>query len=148
MLAKAKTQADMSIGENIIIGGLFIQIIFFGFFIVATYISHRRIVLSPTPTSRSIGVPWPRFLHVMYAASVLIMVRSIFRVAEYAGGYYSPLQLSEAYIYIFDATLMFAVAVLFGVWHPGSMMTAKEIGAIPFSDGGSNLYGNSPCYGA
>ncbi|CAI6094412.1 unnamed protein product [Clonostachys chloroleuca] len=148
MLAKAKTQADMSIGENIIIGGLFIQIVFFGFFIVATYISHRRIVLSPTPTSRSIGVPWPRFLHVMYVASVLIMVRSIFRVAEYAGGYYCPLQLSEAYIYIFDATLMFAVAVLFGVWHPGSMMTAKEIGAIPFSDGGSNLYGNSPCYGA
>ncbi|CAG9983982.1 unnamed protein product [Clonostachys byssicola] len=148
MLAKAKTQSDMSMGENIIMGGLFIQIIFFGFFIVVTYIFHRRIVLSPTPASRSIGVPWPQFLYVMYAASVLIMVRSIFRVAEYAGGYSGPLQSSEAYIYIFDATLMFVVAVLFGIWHPGSMMAIKEKGAIPLSGGDSNLYGNSPNYGA
>ncbi|CAG9952351.1 unnamed protein product [Clonostachys rosea f. rosea IK726] len=148
MLAKAKTQADMSMGENIIMGGLFIQIIFFGFFIVVTYIFHRRIVLSPTPTSRSIGIPWRRFLYVMYAASVLIMVRSIFRVAEYAGGYSGPLQSSEAYIYIFDATLMFIVAALFGVWHPGSMMTAKEKGAIPLSDGDGNMYENSPRYEA
>ncbi|CAH0047799.1 unnamed protein product [Clonostachys solani] len=148
MLANAKTQSDMSMGENIIMGGLFIQIIFFGFFIIVTYIFHRRIMLSPTPTSRSIEVPWLRFLYVMYAASVLIMVRSIFRVAEYAGGYSGPLQSSEAYIYIFDATLIFIVAVLFGVWHPGSMMIAKGKGAIPLSDGESNLYGSPASFGA
>lgn len=140
MLANAKTKSSIDLGENIITGGLIFQVIFFGFFMVVTCVFHRRIIRAPTPTSASIAVPWQRFLYVLYAASILIMVRSVFRVAEFAGGFSGPLQSSETYIYIFDATLMFITSGLFIIWHPGSIMVSESKGIIPLSDSVSYSY--------
>ena len=132
MLANAKTEDTMTLGEHIILGGLLIQIVFFAFFMLVTYIFHRRITRVPTPTSLSIDTPWQRFLYVLYAASILIMVRSIFRVAEYADGYSGTLQSTEIYIYVFDASLMFLVALLFIMWHPSSVITTPSEEPILF----------------
>lgn len=122
-----------------ITGGLVIQIIFFGFFMVVTFIFHRRISAYPTPASLIINAPWLRFLYVLYGASVLIMVRSVFRVAEYAGGYTGVLQSTEAYIYIFDASLIFLVAVTLFIWHPSSITSSRSLDSIPLSDNVSNI---------
>ncbi|GFP60597.1 protein RTA1 [Trichoderma asperellum] len=133
-------KSSIDLGENIITGGLIFQVIFFGFFMVVTCVFHRRIIRAPTPTSLTIVVPWQRFLFVLYAASILIMVRSVFRVAEFAGGFSGPLQASEIYIYIFDATLMFITSGLFIIWHPGSIMVSESKGSIPLSDSVSYSY--------
>lgn len=135
MLAKAKTQDDQKLGERIIIIGLFIQIAFFGFFIVVSALFHYRISLYPTARSRRVQVPWQRYLWILYAASALIMIRSIYRLLEYIQGKDGVLQSKEAYIYVLDAALMFAVAATFNAFHPsriinkGSMSTeAYDIG--------------------
>lgn len=96
-------------GEKIIIAGLFVQIVVFGFFIVTTLVFHRRITANPTPQSVETLVPWRKCLWVLYGASMLIMVRSIFRVVEYVQGNGGYIIRREYFLYIFDAVLMFLV---------------------------------------
>jgi hypothetical protein len=105
----------------------------FGFFVLVALLFHRR--LAARPTSASTQVPWRRCLLTLYAASLLILVRSIFRTAEFADGYTGPLQSSEVYIYVFDATLIFLVVVIFNVSHPAAIMKAgRTKGSRNYSD--------------
>lgn len=60
-------------------------------------------------------------MFTLYAASTLIMIRSIFRIIEYAQGFTGYLLEHEVYLYIFDATLMLAVVLIFNVVHPSEV---------------------------
>lgn len=113
------TDSNLSLGQKIIIVGLCIQLIFFGLFIIVSVIFHRRMAASPTTASLSIRVSWRKYLYSLYAVSVLIMIRSIFRVAEYVQGADGTLLRNEVYLYIFDAALMWILMVLLNVVHPG-----------------------------
>ncbi|KAL2182241.1 RTA1-domain-containing protein [Thermothelomyces heterothallicus CBS 203.75] len=122
-LAKAKTKEDQERGENIILAGLGIQIIFFGFFMTTTVIFHVRIARNPTPPSLSAAAgPWRRLVAVLYASSVLIMVRSVFRMVEFGMGYDSVLMSSEAYLLGLDGALMFAAAAALLWCHPSRVL--------------------------
>ncbi|KAF7545224.1 hypothetical protein G7Z17_g9341 [Cylindrodendrum hubeiense] len=134
MLASAKSESSLKMGENIIVGGLGIQIVFFGFFMIVTMIFHYRINKNPTTASLTITTPWKKFIMVMYVASVFIMIRSVFRIAEYIGGSTGTLQSTESYIYIFDAALMFIVTALFNIFHPSRVMTNQHARIKGFND--------------
>ncbi|RKK08490.1 hypothetical protein BFJ68_g17187 [Fusarium oxysporum] len=118
-------------GAKIIIGGLFVQLICFGVFIVIAVAFDRSIRQSPT--GRSHVVPWKKHMMVLYIGSLLIMVRSVFRAIEYLQGFNGYLLKHEMYLYLFDAVLMFLVMVLFSWIHPA------EITAIISQRG--NTYG-------
>ncbi|KAG5662517.1 hypothetical protein KAF25_004935 [Fusarium avenaceum] len=122
MLATAKDRDAVKRGENIIVGGLGIQIVFFGFFMVVTLIFHLRINRNPTQKSQEITTPWKKLLFVLYAASLSILVRSVFRVAEYVMGKDSELQTKEFWIYVFDALLMTIVVVSLNWFHPSRVI--------------------------
>lgn len=122
MLAVSKSQSEVKRGENIILGGLGIQILFFGFFIVVTLVFHLRIRKRPTPRSKSLAVPWARLIWVLYGTSFLILVRSLYRVAEYVLGSDGVLQSVEYWLYIFDALPMFIVSALFNWFHPSKVV--------------------------
>lgn len=77
MLAKADSESKMKLGENMVIGGLVVQLLFFGFFIVVAVVFHRRMLSTPLHVMADAGVPWTRYMMVLYAASALIMIRSI-----------------------------------------------------------------------
>ena len=81
MLASAKDQSKVKLGNNMIVAGLFVQILFFGFFIVVCVVFHRRMLATPSHAVGDTQIPWPRYMKVLYIASVLVMVRSIYRVA-------------------------------------------------------------------
>ncbi|KAI4593986.1 hypothetical protein KJ359_008774 [Pestalotiopsis sp. 9143b] len=125
LLTTAKSQADVRRGENIILGGLGIQVLFFGFFIVVTAVFHRRIRNDPTPKSVRTIAPWTKLLYALYATSMLIMVRSIYRVAEYAEGSGGELQSKEFWLYIFDALPMVVVAYVFIWMHPSKVISRE-----------------------
>jgi hypothetical protein len=128
----------LDIGSTTIITGLFVQLLFFGVFLVVAVHFHLRINRTPTARSR-IGIPWQKHLKVLYIAGLLIMVRSIFRAVEYIQGFDGYLLSHEAYLYVFDAVLMFGVMVLFNVVHPAELFTqnskilrsAWELGSQP-----------------
>jgi len=134
MFSSAKTASALNLAKNLITIGLVIQLLFFGLFLVVTTIFHYRIVRSPTVRSTSVAVPWRRFILVLYFASALILIRSIFRLAEYQAGQDSTLQKNEIYFYIFDPTLMILVAVIFNVFHPSQIISRSRGDVILLTD--------------
>ncbi|KAK9243110.1 RTA1 like protein-domain-containing protein [Lipomyces tetrasporus] len=113
-------------GQYVVIGGLVVQLLFFGFFMVTALIFHTRI--HRRPTNASLSVPWSRHQYALYSASILILVRSVFRVIEYAQGNDGFLLRHEYFLYIFDSVLMWGTMALFLVVPPGQLtqMLAEE----------------------
>jgi len=119
------TSASTSrLGEKVTIVGLVLQILVTVYFLIAAATFHRRINASPTVVSGHINKQLVRNLQTIYTASVFILVRNIFRVAEFAEGFDGAVSKSEAYIYVFDATLMALVVWVFIVVHPGRLQRA------------------------
>jgi hypothetical protein len=138
-------------GEKIIVVGLFLQLTFFGIFIVVAGIFHYRLSKSITQSSSNSSrlskrakrqhssrprhssrhhdasdinvqdLPWKRHMTVLYFASALIMVRSVIRVIEYLQGNNGYFLRHEIFLYMFDALLMFIVMVLFNCIHPAEV---------------------------
>ncbi|KAJ5746542.1 hypothetical protein N7520_011724 [Penicillium odoratum] len=123
MLATAKTTSSVNLGENIIVGGLFVQVVSFGIFIIVSIIFHRRMLATPMHALVKSRIPWTRYMKVLYVASALIMIRSIYRVAEYIQGNTGYLQRTEAFVYVFDATLMVICCLIFNVFHPSDILS-------------------------
>jgi len=111
----------MQLGAHIIIGGLCAQILFFGCFIVVSISFDHAIHKAPTVKSSSSDIPWHKHLKTLYLASVLILVRSIFRVVEYAQGNDGFLLRHEYFLCVFDSVLMFLVMVVFNLVHPSEI---------------------------
>ncbi|PSN72725.1 RTA1-domain-containing protein [Corynespora cassiicola Philippines] len=112
-------QDQQQLGENVILGGLFVQIAFFGFFVLVSLLFQYRgrnhfPKLAPEIT-------WRKHLYVLYGTSILILIRSIFRVIEYIQGNEGYLMSHEVFLYIFDAVLMLAVMVAMNIVHPGDI---------------------------
>lgn len=127
MLSQAKTQSKVDLGEHVITAGLGIQVLFFGLFIVVAAIFHMRIRAMPSLRSQQLTVPWQSYLFILYTASALIMVRSVFRIAEYVMGQDGFLLRHEYFLYIFDAALMFMSMILFNVWHPSKIIANHHL---------------------
>lgn len=104
------------IGEKIIIAGLFVQIIVFGFFVLTSFLFHYRLVTSATGAAIG-GIPWRRYLIVLYITSAIILIRSIFRVIEYLQGNGGYLISHEIFLYVFDTVLMAVTMAIFLIWY-------------------------------
>ncbi|KAL7907475.1 RTA1 like domain-containing protein [Trichoderma velutinum] len=131
MLASAKTnKAEFDAGNNIIIGGLVLQLLWFGFFVVITLIFHRRMILAPTARSHEADIKWRSYLHALYVASVLIIIRNIFRLIEYCQGSNGYLLTTEVFVYCLDALPMFLVVAWFLWKYPGEMSPLLQKQAI------------------
>ncbi|KIX01520.1 uncharacterized protein Z518_09246 [Rhinocladiella mackenziei CBS 650.93] len=118
------TESSMTTGEKIIIGGLVLQILFFSFFIIVGITFHIRMHRMPTSkvlSSGSTAHVWKKHLYALYGGSLLILVRSVFRLIEYAQGNDGYLISHEVYLYIFDSVLMVAAMILFAVIHPSEV---------------------------
>ncbi|KAF5667245.1 Rtm1p-like protein [Fusarium heterosporum] len=120
-IQSAGTLELYELGEKIIIAGLFVQIVVFGFFVLTSVLFHFRLRKNPTPESLRGDVPWARYLYVLYGSSFLILVRSIFRVVEYLQGNKGYLISHEVFLYIFDAVLMALVMAILLVWYVDSL---------------------------
>ncbi|KAL3472567.1 RTA1 like protein [Aspergillus californicus] len=117
-------------GEYITIGGLCVQLIFFTFFVLTSAIFHRRIRSNPTRRALQLGQTpnqtmlrrWQSALWGLYIASALILIRSVFRLIEYAQGNDGYLIGHEAFMYVFDAMLMAIAMVTMNVFHPSVIL--------------------------
>lgn len=117
------TESAMKTGEKLIIVGLFLQLAFFGFFVIVAGLFHARLQRYG-PTSQNVNLhalPWKKHLAALYVSSGLILVRSVFRVIEYIMGNEGYLLRHEKYLYIFDALLMLFVMLIFNKVHPSEI---------------------------
>ncbi|KAI5212859.1 hypothetical protein AUEXF2481DRAFT_31224 [Aureobasidium subglaciale EXF-2481] len=118
-IISAQKPYSYNTGRWVIIIGLVIQVFFFGLFLVTGVIFHVR--LAKTSTTASETFAWKKHMEALYIGSMLILVRSVYRLIEYLedkGGY---LITHEAFAYVFDALLMLAVMLVFFWVHPSEI---------------------------
>ncbi|KAL2849011.1 RTA1 like protein-domain-containing protein [Aspergillus pseudodeflectus] len=132
-------KGELRTGEDIIVGGLFVQVIFFGFFVLCAVVFQRRLGENLARLGVTSSMPWKKHLWALYASSALILVRSVFRTVEYLQGYYGSLLQTEVYIYVFDAVLMWLVLVIFLVVHPSEVYCLLGRGRVMTTKGGLSI---------
>jgi magnesium-transporting ATPase (P-type) len=138
------TKDARTTGSNIVIGGLVVQLLFFGFFVVVAAIFHFRITKSPTTKSTNDRQMtsgqgwrqrnWTTVLIALYVVSALILIRSIFRLVEYKYGFNGYIMTHEVFGYIFDALLMFIAMVVMNVYHPAVILGDGKIGTAQLAE--------------
>lgn len=131
LLAVAKTKDEVDRGNNVILGGLILQILIFLFFLTVAFVFQLRMHRQPThaaldgPLGENAGVSngrfgrltWKKLMLGLYVTSILITVRNLFRVIEYGMGWGSYLLSTEWPLYMFDALLMSLVLVICIMWY-------------------------------
>ncbi|KFA69644.1 hypothetical protein S40285_04042 [Stachybotrys chlorohalonatus IBT 40285] len=124
----------MEIGEYIVIVGLFVQIAFFGGFLVVASVFHWRMRKAPTAKSTEPAVRWQAYLSTLYVSGILIWVRSLFRAIEYIDGNDGPLMRDEIYVFTLDGMLILIVMVYMNWFHPSEIGLLLR-GEQPFQNG-------------
>lgn len=143
LMAKASTQSELKNYEYMILGGLILQILIFGVFVAVAAVFHLRLRKMPTTTATTakyqdpisgLNLPWERYMVMLYAVSVLIALRNVFRVIEYGMGNKGYLLTHEWTLYVFDGVLMAVVLAVCLVWYVPSMKLQKvqscEVGMV------------------
>lgn len=110
-----------NVGQGVVIAGLALQVFSFCLFIVTAYVFQTRMRRNPTPESFDNIIPWKQHLYSLYGISALVVIRSVFRVVEYAMGNDGYPLTNEWTLYVFDAVPMFAAMVTFGIWYPSDL---------------------------
>ncbi|KAM4059174.1 RTA1 like protein [Hirsutella rhossiliensis] len=112
--------------QNIILGGLVVQVVMFGLFAITAVVFDVRIRRWPTGGSlEGGGQRWMRAMLMLYATTALILVRCVVRVVEYVMGKDGYLLRYEWTLYVFDAVPMLAVTVVYGWVYPGELTAAN-----------------------
>lgn len=121
-------QASMaSLGQKIMLVGLFTQLLFFSFFLTISLIFWKRMRSS----AKLYSVPqygkhtWKSLMKLLFAAAIIIILRCVYRIIEFAQGNDGYLVSHEIFMYIFDAIPMFLVQVMFHFVHAGDVFQAN-----------------------
>lgn len=109
----------VNVAGYIVIGGLFLQVAFFGMFVLTAATFHFR--MAKAPTSLALDRPWNKHMLSLYIVSALILIRSVMRCIEFIQGYDGYIMTHEAFLYCFDAVPMFLAVVTMNVIHPGEV---------------------------
>lgn len=121
-LQGAKKKNLTSIGQGTTIFGLAVQVVAFTVFLWLTWHFTAAMLKdfnSPAYTcaekgqERSWKAPWRRCIYAIYASGTLILIRSIYRIIEYAMGHEGYLMVHEMYFYALDTLPMFLTTLVF-----------------------------------
>ncbi|CAG8061230.1 unnamed protein product [Penicillium salamii] len=130
------SDGSASTGQNVIIGGLIVQIVFFGFFLISAVIFQRRLNGNSGAAAVASQFPWRKHMAALHSSSILVLIRSIVRVVEYVQGESGFLMQHEVFIYVFDGLLMFALMVIFLAIHPSEVNYLLGRGHVVTAMGG------------
>ncbi|KAJ1567069.1 hypothetical protein HK405_007298 [Cladochytrium tenue] len=138
LLVGGTTTEMVNMGNWILIGGLLVQILSFSCFLALCVVFYRRAsraepgrtqAVAAVPTSQ-VNPRWRALFLALMVGSACVMIRSVFRVIEFAKGFDGPIATNEIYMYIFDTILMAVALYILNFVHPGvALRTVK--GAVP-----------------
>ncbi|KAL5590760.1 hypothetical protein FOBRF1_014317 [Fusarium oxysporum] len=109
-------------GRTILIAGLIVQLCALSIFILTSLYLYIRIRQETGPFLDSSLVRWRRYFRTIEAVTIIMIIRSIVRAVEYLQGQGGFVISHEVFIYLFDASLMFLVMLLFLIIHPGRLV--------------------------
>ena len=122
-------QANMAdLGQKIMLIGLFVQLAFFGFFLVISIVFWKRTRSSPARHTLRYGKhSWYKLLMLLLAAAAIIILRCVFRIIEFGQGHTGYLATHEVFLYLFDAVPMLGVQIMFHIVHAGDVFPPNFI---------------------
>ncbi|KAJ2666348.1 hypothetical protein IW148_001066 [Coemansia sp. RSA 1199] len=103
------TQDDKrDLAKYTVLAGLYVQLFFFAVFLVITMyvLVNKRFVVACGPRDVSPRQAKRRLFWVIIVTTILLYIRSIYRVAEFVGGYGSKIYGTEWLFYLFDTVLV------------------------------------------
>lgn len=121
--------------------GLFVQLLFFGFFLVISLVFWKRMRNSPKMHS----VPqygknhWSKLLKLLLLAAPIIIFRCFFRIIEFSQGHDGYLVSHEVFMYLFDAAPMFLVQIMFHFVYAADVFGAGSMGKLGDSESSIDL---------
>ncbi|KIE03658.1 RTM1-like protein, partial [Metarhizium majus ARSEF 297] len=107
------------IGRYVLIGGLSFQLVAFGLFLCVFRRFHvlaNRMARPEAPTG------WQQVVLSVYISSVLIMVRCIYRVCEFAEGMNGYAFRTEWLFWVFETLPMIGAIGIFVIYHPSRFL--------------------------
>ncbi|RYN53637.1 hypothetical protein AA0117_g13337 [Alternaria alternata] len=84
ILASSDSKTSSDIGKAVILTGLCLQMVIFGFFVVLAAV--WRVRMNAGSSKREGSFEWNKYISMLYIVSATITVRNLFRVIEYAMG--------------------------------------------------------------
>mmetsp|Transcript_12906 Transcript_12906/g.17702 ORF Transcript_12906/g.17702 Transcript_12906/m.17702 type:complete len:302 (+) Transcript_12906:31-936(+) len=117
VLASATTQATFDLGANIILAGLSIQIFFFSVF---TFMMFQSAYSSTFNLYARDDLKTA--FNVLFSTTILIYVRNLFRLIEYASGHTSYITTHEWCFFTFESAPMFLVCLAYCIWPFGATL--------------------------
>jgi hypothetical protein len=117
------------LGNWMVIIGLAIQLVSFALFGLTAVLFHTRLRRFPTPKSYQVDQSWIKVMYMLYGVSVLIIIRSIFRIVEYVMGTDGYPLTHEWTLYLFDTVPMLVASVLVFFKYPDKI-TPRETSDI------------------
>lgn len=110
-------QKDPTTGNNILLAGLAIQSFSFTVFLVVLTLFRLALLKDPERKSSVKTKNW--FISALALASVLVYLRTLFRLAETAEGLFSYLSIHEVFFGTLEFTPVVIAVGIMAVWHPG-----------------------------
>ncbi|MCJ1439400.1 hypothetical protein MMC27_008794 [Xylographa pallens] len=115
------TPKNVITGNYIIVGGLGLQVLLFAGFMVCCLNFNIRLRGHMAKTGAASDVRWQSSLNMLYATSLAILVRNIYRMAGFIMGQDGYLLSNEWPAYVLDGTLMLLVMIAFFIWYPNQL---------------------------
>ena len=131
-LSASVDASSRTLGKNLLLVGLAIQMFFFTIFLCITVYIHRCRAYNLMGNEQF----RPIFIG-LYSTIGLMYVRNVFRFIEFTQGHLGYLATHEAYFYIFDFALIFSCFLLYYFYHMGYYLKrARQLGPRPVGDVG------------
>ncbi|ODQ67683.1 RTA1-domain-containing protein [Nadsonia fulvescens var. elongata DSM 6958] len=115
VLLSASSSSAINTGNAIIQAGLAINLASFVLFLIfCSYFTYciRKFV-------KSKAYPWAQYCTLLlWLSAFAILVRQVYRVIEFADGFYGSIAIHEVYFYVFDAVPIFVAGLVWCVFFP------------------------------
>ncbi|GAA5924027.1 RTA1 domain-containing protein [Sporobolomyces koalae] len=113
----AETQPDLDLGSNIMLGGIVFQLV-----VMLIYVAYGAFwVYKARVEIKSSGRKMRTMIWALFAASLCIIARGIFRTIELAEGFSGFLAVNEPYI-LLDALPVLLCSLILNVIHPAQYL--------------------------
>ncbi|KAL0943434.1 rta1 domain-containing protein [Colletotrichum truncatum] len=121
---KQSKREDPTTANNILLGGLAYQVFAIGCFVITTavFIFRARNVIKEHRLTT--------FVAAFSAATLLVYLRTCFRLAETAEGLGGHLYTNEVFFGVLEFAPVVLAVMLFAVWHPGRCVAKKVSGNL------------------
>ncbi|KAL5480876.1 hypothetical protein ACEPAI_9817 [Sanghuangporus weigelae] len=113
------TPDNQSTGRILFLAGVIVSALVYGVFI--TFLVHSQMVFRNDLKFDRSNFPW-LLLYVLYASSLAIVIRTIYRLAELGQGNDGELATHEKYFYALDVLPLACAITIYAIFWPGSLI--------------------------